>query len=321
VIKAAGLETVSGCRDGNEEDQFGQVARHRLRCAHESAASDSKQFRRTCMLTKMLCPAVLILLALAPYGVAQAADMAIDCKLKGGTVVQLPAAACALEGGTPVSAAVAPAAAAPADASAAGNQPPGSKLEEAQKSIVGLLSKSVESTTPLNRNPEGIERTAKFDGCKLTVNEDLHIQYGNFYSVWKDFKISSVIDFQKIDRDEFGILGEVASKGGDFKATAVYVEERKHKDGNNISISVLNLRDGSYTQYRTHGPSAYLETPRDDLWVADVYGYPKDTGMGNVATDRVRILLMVSSSEDAVKLDNAFEEVNTMCRAQPAEAK
>ena len=280
------------------------------------------------MLTKMLRPATLILLALAPYGVAQAADMAIDCKLKGGTVVQLPAAACALEGGTPVSAAVAPAtAAAPAAENAAGNQPtPGdatshSKLDETQKWIVGLLGKSVESTTPLNRNPEGIERTAKFDGCKLTVDEDLHIQYGNFYTVWKDFKISSVIDFQKIDRDEFGILGEVASKGGDFKATAVYVEERKRKDGNNISISVLNLRNGSYTKYRTHGPSAYLDTPRDDLWIADEYGYPKDTGMGNVATDKIRILLMVSSSDDAAKLNNAFEEVNTMCRTQQAETK
>jgi hypothetical protein len=279
------------------------------------------------MLTKMLRPATLILLALAPYGVARAADMAIDCKLKGGTVVQLPAAACALEGGTPVSAAVAPAAASPAAENAAGNQPtPGdatshSKLEETQKWIVGLLGKSVESTTPLNRNPEGIERTAKFDGCKLTVDEDLHIQYGNFYSVWKDFKISSVIDFQKIDRDEFGILGEVASKGGDFKATAVYVEERRRKEGNNISISVLNLRDGNYTKYRTHGPSAYLDTPRDDLWIADEYGYPKDTGMGNAATDRIRILLMVSSSDDAAKLNNAFEEVNTMCKTQPAETK
>jgi hypothetical protein len=314
VIKVAELEIVSGCRDGNEEDQFGKIARHWLRCAHESAGSDSKQFRRSCMLTKMLRPATLILLALAPYGVAQAADMAIDCKLKGGTVVQLPAAACALEGGTPLSAAVAPAAAAaPTDVSATGNQPPGSKLEETQKWIVGLLGKSVESTTPLNRNPEGIERTAKFDGCKLMVDEDLHIQYGNFYSVWKDFKISSVIDFQKIDRDEFGIVGEVASKGGDFKATAIYVEERKNKGGNNISISVRNLRNGSYTKYRTHGPSAYLDTPRDDLWIADEYGYPKDTGMGNVATDKIRILFMVSSSDDAAKLKSAFEEVNTMC--------
>ena len=273
------------------------------------------------MLTKMLRPATLILLGLAPYGVGLAADMAIDCKLKGGTVVQLPAAACALEGGSPVNAAVAPAAAAPAVVNAAGNQPPGSKLEEAQKLIVGLLGKPVESTTPLNRNPEGIERTAKFAGCKLMVDEDLHIQYGNFYSVWKDFKISSVIDLHKIEPNEFGVFGEVASKGGEFKATAVYVEQRKRKDGNDISISVLNLRNGSYVKYTTHGPSAYLDAPRDDLWIADEYGYPKDTGMGNVATDKIRILLMVSSSDDAAKLNGAFQEVNTMCRAQQAETK
>jgi hypothetical protein len=274
------------------------------------------------MLTKMLRPATLILLALAPYSVAQAADMVIDCKLKGGTVVQLPAAACALEGGAPVSATVAPAAAAePTVANAAGIQPAGSKLEETQKLIVGLLGKSVESTTPMNRNPEGIERTAKFVGCKLMVDEDLHIQYGNFYSVWKDFKISSVIDLQKIEPNEFGVFGEVASKGGEFKATAVYVEERKNKAGNNISISVLNLRNGSYVKYTTHGPSAYLDAPRDDLWIADEYGYPKDTGMGNVATDKIRILLMVSSADDAAKLKSAFDEVNTMCKAQPAETK
>ena len=269
------------------------------------------------MLAKMLRHTILILLALAPLGTGHAADMAIDCRLKGGTVVQLPAAACAVEGGAPVSVAVSPAsAAAPADVNAAGNQPPGSKLEETQKWIVGLLAKSVEYTTPLNRNPEGIERTAKFDGCKLMVDETLHIQYGNFYSVWKDFKISSVIDFQKIDRDEFGILGEVASKGGDLKATAVYFEERKNKGGNNISISVLNLRNGSYTKYTTHGPSAYWSAPRDDLWIADEYGYAKDNGWDNVATDKIRILLMVSSSDDAARLNNALQEVNTMCKPQ-----
>jgi hypothetical protein len=270
------------------------------------------------MLKKMLRPAILILLGLTVHGVVRAADMAVDCRLKGGTVVQLPAAACALEGGAPVSAAVAPATA-PADAGAAGNQPPGSKLEEAQKLIVGLLGKSVESTTPLNRNPEGIERTAKFDGCKLMVDETLHIQYGNLFSVWKDFKINSVVDFQKIDRDEFGILGEIASKGGDFKATAVYVEERKRKAGNNISISVLGARESGYEKYTAHGPVPFWVAPRDDLWIADEYGYAKDNGWGDVATDKIRILLVVGSADEAARLNNAFEEVNTMCRQQSKE--
>lgn len=271
------------------------------------------------MLTKMLHPAILILLALAPLGIVQAADIAIDCRLKGGTVAQLPAAACALEGGAPVNAAVAPASAAapePADVSAAGSQPSGSKLEETQKWIVSLLAKPVETTTPLNRNPEGIARTAKFDGCRLVVDEQLHIQYGNLFSVWKDFKISSVIDFQKINREEFGVLGKITSKGGDLSGVAVYFEEPKRKGGNNISISVLNLRDGNYTKYTTHGSSAYWDAPRDDLWIADEYGYAKDNGWDNVVTDKIRILLIVNSSDDAAKLKNALEEVHTMCKPQ-----
>ena len=271
------------------------------------------------MLTKMLRPAILILLALVLYGVGHAADMAIDCRLKGGTVVQLPAAACTMEGGAPVSAAVAPAsAAAPADVSAAGNQPPGSKLEETQKWIVDLLGKSVGTTLSLNKNPEGIERTAKFDGCRLVVDENLHIQYGNLYSASMNFKISSVIDFQNIDREEFGILGKITSKGGELRGVAVYFEEPRRKGGNNISISVLYLREDNYTKYTSHGPAAYWDAPRDDLWIADEYGYPKDNGLGDVVTDKIRILLIVKSSDDAARLINALEEVNTMCKQQQA---
>ena len=283
------------------------------------------------MLTKMLRPAILILLALAPYGVGHAADVAIDCRLKGGTVVQLPVDACKMEGGAPANEAASPtsptsgAVLKPVDGNTSGNQPPPSdatshsKLEETQKWIVDLLGKPVETKTPLNRNPEGIARTAKFEGCRLIVDENLHIQYGNAFSVWKDFKINSVIDFQNINRDKFGILGKITSKGGDLSGVAVYFEERKSKSGNNISISVLNLRDGNYTKYKVHGPSAYWDAPRDDLWIADEYGYAKDTGWGAVATDKIRILLIVNSSDDAARLKNSLEEVNTMCRPQQAE--
>lgn len=281
-------------------------------------AQTQNNSRRSSMLTNMLRPAILILLAFAPLGVGHAADMAIDCRLKGGTVVQLPADACKLEGGAPVNEAASPASGVvlePVDA------PVLTKLEETQKLIVDLLGKPVETTTPLNRNPEGIARTAKFDGCRLVVDEDLHIQYGNAFSVWKDFKINSVIDFQNINRDKFGILGKITSKGGDLSGVAVYFEERKSKGGNNISISVLNLRDGNYTKYKTHGPSAYWDTPRDDLWIADEYGYAKDTGWGAVATDKIRILLIVNSSDDAARLKNALDEVNTMCKPQQVETK
>jgi hypothetical protein len=277
------------------------------------------------MLTKMLHPAILILLAIAPYSVGQAGDLALDCRLKGGTVVQLPAEACKLEGGAPVNASVTPAPAAalePVDGNTSGNQPVGdAKLAASQKWIVDLLAKPVETTTPLNRNPEGIARTAKFDGCRLVVDEQLHIQYGNVFSAWKDFKINSVIDFQKISREEFGVLGKITSKGGDLSGLAVYIEEPRRKGGNNISISVLNLREGNYTKYTTHGPSAYWDAPRDDLWIADEYGYVKDNGWGNVVTDKIRILLIVNSSDDAAKLKNALDEVNTMCKQLQAETK
>jgi hypothetical protein len=277
------------------------------------------------MLTKMLQPAILILLALAPLGVGHAADMAIDCRLKGGTVVQLPAAACKMEGGVQVNEAASLASpASPASVAmpesaggdAAKDQPPNSKLAEAQKVIVDLLGKLVVETTPLNKKPEGIERTARFDGCRLVVDEKLRIEYGNLYSASMNFKINSVIDFQKIDREEFGVLGKITSKGGDLRGVAVYFEEPRKKGGNNICISVLNLGKGGYTKYTSHGPGAYWDAPRDDLWMADEYGYAKDNGWGDVVTDKIRILLIVNSSDDAARLKNALEEVNTMCKPQ-----
>jgi len=265
------------------------------------------------------------LLALVMHGVCHAAEMAIDCRLKGGTVVQLPAEACKLEGGTQVSEAFAPVLSAspasgvadePVAGNASGKSPGNSRLEETQKLIVGLLGKTVESATPLNRNPEVIERTAKFDGCRLIVDEQLHIKYGNAYSVWRDFKVNAAVDFQKINRGELGILEKVSSKGGELTGAAVTFEERKNKAGNNISISVLYLRKGSYTKYTIHGPSAYWDTPQDDMWIEDIYGYTKDTGWDTAATDKIRILFIVSSLDDATKLKNAFEEVNTMCMSQ-----
>jgi hypothetical protein len=253
---------------------------------------------------------MLILLALATCAVSHAADMAVDCKLKGGTVVQLPAEACKMEGGAQVSAA---ALSPPAEAANL------SKLETTQKLIVGILGKTVESATPLIRNPELIERTAKFDGCRLVVDEQVHIEYGNAYSVWRDFKINSVIDLQNINRDEFGILGKVTSKGGDLTGVAVYFEEGKRKDENNISISVLYLRNGAYTKYKVHGPSAYWNTPTDDLWIEDEHGYTKDTGWDTAATEKIRILLIVRSADDATELKSALDEVITMCKAQQSE--
>jgi hypothetical protein len=275
------------------------------------------------MPMKMSLPTILILLTFAPCAVGHAADMKIDCRLKGGSVVQLSAEACGIEGGTPASAAPAPAPVAvpePVDKGVAGQSAADPKLAAIQIAIVDLLAKEVVDTTPLNRNPEGIERTAKFDGCKLTVDEILHIKYGNFYSVWKDFKITSVIDFRNLDRNEFGVWDKVSSKGGDLSAAAVHIEEHNRKEGNNISISVLLSTNKGYEKYSFHGPSYFLDAPEDNLWIADGYGYPKDNGMDAVATDTIRILLLVNTPADAEKLKGLFGDINAMCKPQPAKA-
>lgn len=275
------------------------------------------------MLTKILRHAIL-LLALAPLGVAQSADSAIDCRLKGGSVVQLPAGVCTMEGGAPVNEASTPVSGALPEH---GDQPPSgegashSGLDVTRKLIVDLLAKPVETTTPLNRNPEGLARTARFDGCRLMVEEELHIQYGNAFSVWKDFKINSVIDLQNIDREKFGLWDSVTSLGGELSAAAVYIEERKSKGGNNISISVLEPRDGGYAKYTVHGLSAYWGTPRDDLWITDGYGYAKDTGWNTAATDKIRLLFIVKTPDDAARLKNALQEVAATCQPQQVETE
>jgi hypothetical protein len=85
---------------------------------------------------------------------------------------------------------------------------------------------------------------------------------------------------------------------------------------NNIYISVLEPGKNGYEKFSAHGPVAFWDAPRDDLWIADEYGYPKDSGWGTVATDRIRILLIVNSPDDADKLLNALVEVQAMCKAQ-----
>jgi hypothetical protein len=276
------------------------------------------------MPLKMLRHTFLMLLSFAPYVAVHADEMKIDCRLKGGSVVQLTPLACGIEGGTPVNKPELPAPAAspePADKGADSNLPTADpKLAATQMAIVDLLDKEVVDTTPLNRNPEGLERSARFDGCKLMVDEILHIQYGNFYSVWKDFKISSIIDFQKLDRNEFGVWDKVSSKGGNLSAAAVHLEEHNRKNGNSISISVLLSTNKGYVKYRFHGPSYFLDAPKDNLWIADEYGYPKEDGLGSAATDTIRLVLMVNTPADAEKLEGLFADINAMCKSQPAKA-
>ena len=274
------------------------------------------------MLTKKLRLAILVSLVLAPLGASHAADMETYCRLRGGSLVQLPAAACATEGGTMVSAEIAPAAPGPARENAAAIKPTGNPdLDQAEKLVVEILDKTVGDSSSSNRKPESIERTAKFDGCRLVVEEKSHIDFGNLFTSRKDFKIDSAIDFRKIARGSFGAMGEVSSKAGDLSGEAVYFEEPKRESGNNISISVLIGVKGNYTKYISDGASASLAGPRNYFWIVDGYGYPIDilNAVTEIpATDKVRILYIVNTPDDATRLMKALEKVSAMCGSQQA---
>lgn len=272
------------------------------------------------MIKKMLHPAVLILLAIASLSSAAAAEQATGCRLKGGTIVPLDAATCAMEGGTPI-AAIAPVAApmVVAPAPAAANAPPAQyssdpRLATAQRAVVDLLSKPVMDKHSQKISPEGVERVARFDGCRLIVDENMRVDYGNLVSARKNFKIGSTVDFRRGSREAFGVLGKISSLGGGLKAHAVYVEESKRKDGNNIAISVLEQSEDGFSKLTLPRAAAYWDAPRDDLWIADEYGYPKDNGMGDAVTNRIRILFIVSTSDDAAALKKALDDVHALCK-------
>lgn len=273
------------------------------------------------MFKKMLSPAVLILFAITSLSSAAAAEQATGCKLKGGSMVPLDAATCAMEGGTPI-AAIAPVVAPAAPvvvAPAAANAPTAqyssdSKLAAAQRAVVDLLSKPVVDKHSQKISPEGVERAARFDGCRLIVDENMHVDHGNLISARKNFKIGSTVDFRSVSREAFGVLGKISSLGGGLKAQAVYVEESKRKDGNNIAISVFEQSEDGFTKLTLPRAAAYWDAPRDDLWMTDEYGYPKDNGMGDAVTDRIRILFIVSTSDDAAALKKALDDVHALCK-------
>ena len=271
------------------------------------------------MLVKTLRSVMLLVFVVAVSNSVHAADTSDHCRLRGGDVVPLPAAACVREGGAVVTGG-APAIsddknASPAPILQLSADP---KMGAAQKAILDLLDKLVVDTTPLVKSPEGVERTARFDGCKLMADEYLHIDLGNIFTSRKELKISTTIDLQKIDPKAFGVLGTLNSLAGGLKAAAVYFEERKLTDGNNISISVLKSRDDKFEKLSLHGSIPYLDAPKDDLWIQDEYGYPKESETGDLITDKVRILYIVQSLEDAEKLNTALHDMSAMCKTNQA---
>lgn len=258
------------------------------------------------MLMKLLFPAAL-LLAIAPF--AAAAEQANNCKLKGGSMVRLAAEACVMEGGAVVSAAVAPVIPVPTLQLSADP-----KLAAAQRVVAELLMQPVVDKNLKKRTPEEIERTVKFEGCRLLVEEDMQVEHGNAFAGRKHFKVSSTVDMQKLSRAAFGELGKVTSYGGGLETYAVYLEERKLKEGNNIAISVLIQKDDGARKFSVRTSDIYWDAKNDDLWMADEYGYPKDIVEKGAALDTIRILYLMNTREDAAALNKALSDVHVMCK-------
>lgn len=250
---------------------------------------------------------VVSLSAISPFAVA--AEQVNNCRLKGGSMVMLAADACVMEGGAVVSAAVVPVVPLPSIQLSADP-----KLAAAQRTVAELLMKPVVDKNLKKRTPEEIERTVKFDGCRLLVDEDMQVEHGNAFAGRKHFKVSSSVYMQKVSRAAFGELGKVTSYGGGLETYAIYFEERKLKEGNNIAISVMLEKDGAARKFSVRTSDIYWDAPNDDLWVADEYGYPKDIVERGAALDTIRLLFLMNTPDDAATLNKALGDVHAMCK-------
>jgi hypothetical protein len=187
-------------------------------------------------------------------------------------------------------------------------------LAAAQRVVAELLMKPVVDKNLKKRTPEEIGRVVKFDGCRMLVDEDMQVEHGNAFAGRKHFKVSSTVDMQKVSRTAFGELGKVTSYGGGLETYAIYVEERKRNDGNNIAISVLIQRDDGTRKFSVRTSDIYWDAPSVDLWMADEYGYPKDIVEKGVALDTIRILYLMNTPDDAAALNKALGDVHALCK-------
>lgn len=258
------------------------------------------------MLKKLFFPAAL-LLAFAPFAIA--AEQANNCRLKGGSMVMLATEACVMEGGAVVPASVTPVA--PVANFQLSADP---KLAAAQRAVAELLGKPVVDKNLKKRMPEEIERSVKFESCRLLVEEDMSVEHGTTFSSRKNFKISSTVDLGKISREAFGELGKVTSYGGGMETYAISFEERKRAEGNNIAISMLLQKEDGVRKFGVLVSDIYWDAPNDDFWMADVFGYPKDGFEPGAVLDTVRILFLMNSPEDATALQKALMDVHTLCK-------
>jgi hypothetical protein len=190
------------------------------------------------------------------------------------------------------------------------------KLAAAQKAVLDLLNKPVAGKAARKGDPEGIEREAKFTECNLAVEENIHVDYGNLYSARKNLKVDTTVNFRNIKREAFSVLGEVASKGGDFKGQAVYYEESPRSGGNDILIAVEEMYKEHYRKLTIPGLAPYWDAPRSDLWMSDQYGYVLADNMGNIATNKIRVVYILNTADDANALKKAFDDLSAVCKPQ-----
>jgi hypothetical protein len=259
-------------------------------------------------MNKNILLVVLLALAVTPY--ASAAERLNNCKLRAGSMVMLTPEACVLEGGIVTTAA----AASPAVTAVTLNLSADPKLADAQRAVADLLVKPVVDMDMKKRMPERIERSVKFDGCRMAVEENIDVYHGNVFSQRMSFKVSSSIDLRNIGSDAYGVMGKVSSYGGGLKAYPVYFEEKKQDAGNSISIGMDEIRESGTRKFILRSSSAYWDAPKADLWMADEYGYPKGNGSDSAETGKVRVLYFLNTAEDAAALKIALDEVRALCK-------
>ncbi len=260
------------------------------------------------MINKLLRPALLAL-AIAPLATASAVEQLNNCKLRGGSMVQLAADACLMEGGA-VTAAT-PSMPVVSDESL--HLSSDTQLADAQRVAAKLLIKPVLDMNMKKRLPEGVERSVRFDGCRMQVEESVHVDHGNVISARMNFKVSSSVDLAAIAADSYGVLGKVTSYGGGIQTFAVYVEEKKLKEGNHLAIAMLEQKESGARNYALNSAGAYWDASKDDYWMADGYGYPKGLSMDEADTSKIRVLYFLNSAAEAVALKQALDDVRAMC--------
>lgn len=259
------------------------------------------------MFNKPCCTTLLAALLLTCITPALAEEAAKDCRLRGGSMVSLAAAACTMEGGSPIVTTVT------VTAAQLSAEP---QLAAAQRVVLEILNKPVVEITAHKDNPERVKRTAKFDECSLQVDELIDVDHGNLFTNRKHLKLHSVVNLKNIDAKSVGDMGAVESLGGGLKTYALALTKSKRDAADDFSISVLEQKNDAEKKFTMPGPIAFWGTRNEDLWMADVYGYPLGGNYGDIATDKIRVLYLVATANEVTLLKKALEDAHALCKRQ-----